>query len=83
MNIKDEDFKKVMIKANEHFGVDPAYFGEEGYYFVQMQLIKMGYSLPKPYSDEDYNDAKKIGLDLDDWNDYKRYYKLEEYAAIT
>ena len=35
----------------------------------------------KPYSEEDYNDAKKIGLDLDDWDDYKRYSKLEEYAV--
>ncbi|WP_062323897.1 hypothetical protein [Halolactibacillus sp. JCM 19043] len=76
--IKDEDFEKVMKKANEHFGVDPAYFGKEGDHFVQMQLIKMGYSVPKPYSNEDYIKAKNSGLDLDDWNDYKRYYNLEE-----
>lgn len=34
----------------------------------------------KPYSDQDYEDAKQQGLDLDDWNDYKKYYHLEEYA---
>ena len=26
-----------------------------------------------PYSPEDYADAKALGLDLDDWNDYQRY----------
>lgn len=30
----------------------------------------------KPYSDEDYEEAKRQGLDLDDWNDYQRYYEL-------
>lgn len=30
----------------------------------------------KPYSDEDYEEAKKQGLDLDYWNDYERYYEL-------
>lgn len=34
----------------------------------------------KPYSDEDYEEAKKIGLDLDKWEDYKRFSKMEEYA---
>ncbi|MNW63387.1 hypothetical protein D3C74_415970 [compost metagenome] len=34
----------------------------------------------KPYSDEDYEDAKSQGLDLDNWNDYKRYCRMEEYA---
>lgn len=34
----------------------------------------------KPYSDKDYEDAKQQGLDLDDWNDYKKYYHMEEYA---
>ena len=32
----------------------------------------------KPYSDKDYEDAKKQGLDLDDWNDYVRFYGLGE-----
>ena len=27
-----------------------------------------------PYSPEDYADAKAQGFDLDDWNDYQRYY---------
>lgn len=37
-------------------------------------------SSSKPYSDEDYEDAKKQGLDLNDWNDYKKYCRMEEYA---
>ncbi|WP_172408245.1 hypothetical protein [Desulfosporosinus sp. FKA] len=35
-----------------------------------------------PYSKCDYYDAKSLGLDLDDWNDYVEYYELgknEEY----
>lgn len=32
----------------------------------------------KPYSDKDYADAKEKGLDLDDWNDYVKYYGLGE-----
>jgi hypothetical protein len=34
----------------------------------------------KPYSEKDCEDAKQQGLDLDDWNDYKKYFHLEEYA---
>lgn len=37
-------------------------------------------SASKPYSDEDYEDAKLQGLDLNDWNDYKKYCHMEEYA---
>ncbi|MEK4006509.1 hypothetical protein [Paenibacillus sp. FSL H3-0333] len=33
-----------------------------------------------PYSDEDYKEAKQQGLDLNDWNDYKKYFHMEEYA---
>lgn len=32
----------------------------------------------KPYSDEEYEDAKAQGLDLDDWNDYVNYFELGE-----
>lgn len=32
----------------------------------------------KPYSEEDYNNAKKKGLDLDSWNDYVIFYGLGE-----
>lgn len=34
----------------------------------------------KSYSNEDYETAEKQGLDLDNLDDYKRFYKLEEYA---
>jgi hypothetical protein len=30
----------------------------------------------KPYSDEDYEKAKQQGLDLDDWNDYIKYFGI-------
>lgn len=30
----------------------------------------------KPYSEEDYEKAKSLGYDLDDWNDYVIYYGL-------
>ena len=29
-----------------------------------------------PYSLEDYEIAKKQGLDLDDWRDYEKFYEL-------
>lgn len=32
----------------------------------------------KPYSDEDYQEAKNQGYDLDDWYDYVKYYELGE-----
>lgn len=31
-----------------------------------------------PYSKEDYEKAKQQGLDLDDWNDYVKFYGLGE-----
>lgn len=34
----------------------------------------------KPYSIEDKKKADKISLNLDDWENYKEYFKLEEYA---
>ena len=34
--------------------------------------------IPPPYSEKDYEDAKKQGLDLDDWRDYQEYYGLGE-----
>lgn len=33
----------------------------------------------KPYSDEEYEEAKKQCLDLDDWNDYCIYFGLGEF----
>ena len=31
-----------------------------------------------PYSEKDYQEAKSHGLDLDDWNDYVKFYHLGE-----
>lgn len=42
---KQEIFEKAMEEATKVFGVDPAYFGEEGKEEVERQLKKMGYSL--------------------------------------
>lgn len=30
----------------------------------------------KSYNEEDYEDAKSKGLDLNKWEDYKEYYEL-------
>ncbi|QJT70446.1 hypothetical protein [Microcystis phage MaeS] len=32
----------------------------------------------KPYSDEEYAEAKQQGLDLDNWNDYVKYFGIGE-----
>lgn len=32
----------------------------------------------KPYSQDDYENAKKQGLDLDNWDDYVAYFGLGE-----
>ncbi len=42
--VKEEDFLKVMEEATKVFGVDTAYFGEEGEEEVKRQLKKLGYS---------------------------------------
>lgn len=42
---KEEIFNKAMEAAREVFGVDPAYFGEEGTEEVERQLNKLGYTL--------------------------------------
>jgi len=31
-----------------------------------------------PYSEKDYQEAKAQGLDLDNWNDYVKFYHLGE-----
>jgi NAD-dependent SIR2 family protein deacetylase len=32
----------------------------------------------KPYSDDEYEEAKRQGLDLDDWDDYVKYFGIGE-----
>lgn len=32
----------------------------------------------QPYSNEDYQEAKKQNLDLDNWEDYEKYFGLGE-----
>lgn len=36
----------------------------------------INYTVPAPYSREDYNKAKEQGLDLDSWGDYEKFYGL-------
>jgi|GEM_PF-7038794 len=47
------------------------------------ELSLCGGDPTKPYSDEDYEDAKKQGLDLDNWDHYQRYCKMGEYSDET
>jgi len=35
-------------------------------------------NMEKPYSEEDYKQAKLLGLDLDNWNDYVKFFDLGE-----
>lgn len=35
-------------------------------------------NIEPPYSKEEYNKAQAEGLDLDDWNDYVKYWGLGE-----
>lgn len=43
-----------------------------------MKDIKQNINTNKPYSNEDYEEAKNKGLNLDGWNDYARYFELGE-----
>ncbi|WP_281248617.1 hypothetical protein [Domibacillus antri] len=36
----------------------------------------------KPYSEEEYKKAKEQRLDLDNWNDYVKYFQLGEDENI-
>ena len=33
-----------------------------------------------PYSTQDYVEAKEMGLDLDNWQDYMEYFELKEQS---
>ena len=51
---KQEIFNKAMEEATKVFGVDPAYFGEEGTEEFVRQLKKLGYSLEDLKENSDY-----------------------------
>lgn len=42
---KQQIIDHVMEEASKVFGVDPAYFGEEGTQEIERQLNKLGYTL--------------------------------------
>jgi hypothetical protein len=54
--------------------------GFTNYYFGASELEEI--EDEPPYSEEDFEDAKSRGLDLDDWNDYVEYYELGEREEI-
>jgi hypothetical protein len=37
----------------------------------------------KPYSDKEYEEAKKQGLNLDNWNDFCKYFGLKKESHNT
>lgn len=47
MEITDEIYEKAMEEATKIFGVDPAYFGEEGQQEGYRQLEKLGVDIEK------------------------------------
>lgn len=58
--------KKVKIFTNQ----------KKGFLFIdEIQLIN---PYVPPYSESDFANAKSIGLDLDHWDDYCKYYELGE-----
>ncbi|OPH52998.1 hypothetical protein BC351_32595 [Paenibacillus ferrarius] len=70
--IDPEEFAKVpeLNKHNESFGYLAAIDT-----YTRIKCEEVGWA-GKPYDAEDYEAAKKIGLDLDNWNDYSKYYQL-------
>ena len=67
--ININDFRE----PNQKYAVDVDGY-EDVLFFDDSRLVK----ITKPYSDEEYEDAKKQGLDLDDWDDYVKYFGLGE-----
>jgi len=43
---------------------------------TELKASMLSAETDKPYSDEDYAKAKKLGYDLDDWNHYTIYFEL-------
>jgi uncharacterized CHY-type Zn-finger protein len=65
-----EEFNFKALKQLKH---------DEGYCPICDRLIKLqNEKKSPPYSQEEYKEAKEQGLDLDDWNDYVKFYGLGE-----
>lgn len=47
--------------------------------FKKIEIIKN----EKPYSQTDYDNAKELGFDLDDWNDYVKYFLIGEEEDLN
>lgn len=47
---------------------------ESGSYKPNAILLLDNKTPIKPYSEEDYQEAKLLGLDLDNWNDYEEFF---------
>jgi hypothetical protein len=64
----EREINEVFHKWIEKYNYQPTFFE-----VVDIENVSM-----PPYSSSDYDDAKKNGLDLDNWNDYVKYYGLGE-----
>lgn len=88
--LSEEQAKKILntepIKLKESKFVSNLYLTEEKQIEIAKKILdsrketieKSTYNTVKPYSQEDYEIAKELGLNLDDWNDYQVFYKLGE-----
>lgn len=65
------DFREPNLK----YAIDVKGYVEDVLFFGGSQLVKK--SNP-PYSEEEYQEAKQRGLDLDDWSDYVKYFGVGE-----
>jgi hypothetical protein len=64
----EKELNEVFHKWIEKYNYQPTFFE-----VVDIENVSM-----PPYSNDDYEDAENNGLDLDNWNDYVKYYGLGE-----
>lgn len=78
--------KEFRIIALRFYGDDLhcSVFGDETF-LIPIKDIQSTYIISrennkpiKPYSEKEYQAAKNLGLDLDDWSDYKSFFGLGE-----
>lgn len=62
----EESELKLILTQDDPIGICPSCLKD-----LKIELFA-------PYSNEDWVNAKEQGLDLDNWNDYERYFKLGE-----
>jgi len=76
LEFSDREFRKftgqLMSKLSDEYNTRDLAFNYDADFAYQVKLS------PPPYSCKDYVDALSIGYDLDDWNDYQKFYGLGE-----